>query len=364
MLRSERASGLPRRYQLAPMSGRASWLKTRKPTLLESGLSLAFRLLPLKHGAHRLLDRLWPTVWAQGPSVVDVPYRGHTVQIDVSDLVGWHFLIMRSFDPEITEVLQRFACRDGADVFWDIGANKGALSYDMAVRLPRCKIVAIEPQRCMTGLLADNLETLARGRYEVFAVAIGATPASCELVISPDNRGRASLTGVKAAGCLVEQVEVATADVVRRQSRFGWPTVVKLDVEGFEPEVIRSLRPAFASRRIRCCVFECHASQACSFQQIRAATQKLGYRVYAITKTPFSTRLMAATQLVRTATDYALIRDDLYGAGYVPSRGPHEVSRGMRHTRAAGLRSSGMLPRLAGCAGRRARRWRAGPRWT
>jgi FkbM family methyltransferase len=368
MLRGERASGFPRRYQLAPLSGRAPWATTRKPTLLESGLSLAFRLLPLKHGAHRLLDRLRPATWVNGPSVVDVPYRGHTLRIDVSDLVGWHFLVMRNFDPEITEVLQRFACRNGADVFWDIGANKGALSYEMAVCLPSCKIVAIEPQRCMTGLLADNLETLARGRYEVFTVAIGATPGSCELVIPPDNRGRASLTGLKGAGCFVEQVEVVTADVVRRQSRYGWPTVVKIDVEGFEPEVIRSLKPAFASRRIRCCVFECYASQACSFQQIRTATQKLGYGVYAITKTPFSTRLTPATHLVRAATDYALIRDDLYGALYgarsLAHRRSHEMNRGRRHPRGGGFRSSQMLPRLAGCTGRRVRRWPVGPRWT
>jgi FkbM family methyltransferase len=338
---------------------------TRKPTLLESSLSLAFRLLPLKHGAHRLLDRLQPATWVKGPSVVDVPYRGRIVQIDVSDLVGWHFLVMRNFDPEITEVLQRFACRNGADVFWDIGANKGALSYEMAARLPRCKIVAIEPQRCMTGLLADNLETLARGRYEVFTVAIGATSGSCDLVIQPGNRGCASLTGVRGAGCLVEQVEVVTADAVRRQSRYGWPTVVKIDVEGFEPEVIRSLKPAFASRRVRCCVFECYGSQACSFQQIRAATQKLGYGVYSITKTPFSTRLTPVTHLVRGATDYALIRDDLYGAGALAPRRSHEKSRAMRHIRPGGLRCSpGMLPRLAGCSGKRVRRWPVGPRWT
>jgi FkbM family methyltransferase len=283
----------------------------RKPTLLESGLSVAFRLLPLKHGAHRLIDWLVPKAWVKGTSVVDVPYRGHSVQIDVSDLVGWHFLVMRNFDPEIAEVLQRYACRDATDVFWDIGANKGALSYEMATALPACKVVAVEPQRAMTRMLMENLGTLAPGRYEVFAVGIGETAGKFDLVVPTDNRGSASLVLEKRPGALVEQVEVVTADTVRGQSKFGWPTLVKIDVEGFEPAVIKSMQPAFAERQVRCCVFECHASQEAGFQQIRAATEKFGYGVHAITKTPFAARLRGTTHLVRGATDFAMIRDDL-----------------------------------------------------
>jgi FkbM family methyltransferase len=362
MLRSEHAPGLLGRNPQDPTSGQLSLTLPRKPTALESGLSFLFRMLPVKHGAHRLLDRLRPSTWVKGAPVVAVPYHGRTLQIDVSDLVGWHFLVMRNFDPEIAEVLGRFACGNGVDVFWDVGANKGALSYQMAVSLPRCKIVAIEPQRALTGLLAENLETLARGRHEVFTVGIGDTPGIFELVIPQDNRGHASLRVERGAGHLVEQVEVVTADTVRRQSRYGWPTVVKIDVEGFEPEVIRSLLPAFGTRRIRCCVFECHASQEGNFQQIRSATEKLGYGLCAITKTPFSTCLVPATNLVRTATDYALVRDDLYRAK-CSARVARAKSCAASNARVPGLSAPGELPRAARHTGRRARRWPRGPGW-
>jgi FkbM family methyltransferase len=283
----------------------------RKPTFLESSLSLVFRLLPVKHGAHRLLDRLVPHAWSKEASIVDVPYRGHTLQIDVSDLVGWHFLVMRSFDPEITEVLRRFANPDGEDVFWDVGANKGVLCYTVAAALPHCKVVAIEPQSGMTRLLKDNLETVAPGRHEVFAVGIGERPGSFELVIPPGNLGHGSLLAAKEADSILEKVEVVTAEAIRRRSRFGWPSILKIDVEGYEPAVIRSMQAAFTSRTIRCCAFECHATETRGFEQIRAATEPSGYRAHAITKTPLSTRLIPTTALVRRATDYALIRDDL-----------------------------------------------------
>lgn len=362
MLPGQRASRLLKHHPSESMSSPRSWMRTRKPTLLETGLSVVLRLLPLKHGAHRLLDRVRPATWAKGPTVVDVPYRGHIVQIDVSDLVGWHFLVMRSFDPEIAEVLQKFASPHGVDVFWDVGANKGALSYAMAASLPGCKIVAIEPQRSLTGLLAENLETLARGRHEVFTVGIGETPGSFALVIPPGNGGRASLTAQHRDGSRIEQVEVVTAETVRRYSRYGWPTLVKIDVEGFEPEVIRSLRPAFASRRVRCCVFECHASEDRSFDRIRAATTNLGYVLYAITKTPFSTRLGATNRLVRGATDYALIRDDLYGS---TARCSPPRRRGWTRSvgRAPAASSFGHFAGPASRSGRRGRRSPPGTGW-
>jgi FkbM family methyltransferase len=284
---------------------------TRRPTLLESGLSFAFRMLPVKHGAHRLLDRLVPRAWVKGSFNVAVPYRGGTLRIDVSDLVGWHFLVMRSFDPEISEVLLSFADLAGEEVFWDIGANKGVLSYAMAAALPRARIVAIEPQSGLREPLKANLETLAHGRHEVFTVALGDQPGRLELIIPPHNRGQASLVAARSPGSLVEQVEVVTADALRMRSSYDWPTMVKIDVEGFEPTVVRSLREAFRSRRVRVCVFECHRSQETAFKQIREVTQPCGYLLYAIRKTPFSTRLVPTAMLARAVTDYALIRDDL-----------------------------------------------------
>jgi FkbM family methyltransferase len=285
--------------------------KARRRTLLEALLSIFFRLLPVKHGAHQLLDRLKPTAWNNELPLVDMPYRGHVVRIDLSDLVGWHFFVLRNFDPEVSEVIKRFAGTQ--DVFWDVGANKGALSYEIASSLPACKIVAIEPQKSMIDLLQKNLGTLAEGRHEVFPVGIGETPGTLELVIPSGNRGRASLVGQgKDDGSLSEFVEVMAAEDLCRQSKYGWPTLAKIDVEGFELSVIRSMVPAFESRHIKCCVFECHASGEANFHEIQRATEKFGYTTYAIRKTAFSTFLVPAPTLVNQATDYAIIRNDLY----------------------------------------------------
>jgi FkbM family methyltransferase len=282
----------------------------RQLTVLESCFSHALRMLPLKHGAHRILDRMKPAPWVRGSPLVDVPYRGHRIQMDVSDLVGWHFLMLRNFDPEVTEVLKRFSSEEGDDVFWDVGANKGACSYEIATALPNAKIVAIEPQQGLQALLSKNLAVVAPGRHVVCPVGIGESPGTFEMFIPHGNAGAATMVptrrGVRGR---VEVVRVSTAEVVRQLSEYGWPTLVKIDVEGFEPSVVRSMVPAFAVRRVRCCVFECHPSEAVAFATIRACTERHGYRVHAIRKTAFATALVPAPQLLPGSTDYAIVRD-------------------------------------------------------
>jgi len=284
----------------------------RSPTVLESCFSNVLRMLPIKHGAHRILDRVKPTPWRHGSHLVDVPYRGHVVRMDISDLVGWHFLMLRNFDPEVTEVIERFGAGDDGDVFWDVGANKGACSYEIATRLPLAKIVAIEPQQGLQALLEKNLAAIAPGRHELFPVGIGETPGFFDIFIPEGNKGAASMVrNHRRDSARVEVVQVRTAESVRAQSRYGWPTIIKIDVEGFEPAVVKSLEAAFVCGSVRCCVFECHPTEAAGYESIRACTEKHGYRLHAIHKTPFATNLVPAPTLVRGSTDYAIVRRDL-----------------------------------------------------
>lgn len=284
----------------------------RMPTLAESVLSIALRSLPIKNGAHRILDKLRPRYWVRSSPIVAVPYKGTTLEMDISDLVGWHFFIMKNFDPEVTEVIQRFAAGDHRDVFWDIGANKGACSYHVASTFPTCRIVAIEPQRDLQAMLARNLSVLALGRYELFPVGVGQTPGQFELMVPFGNRGRATLIGSSVRDShTTETISVLTAKEIKDQSKFGWPTIVKIDVEGFESSVIKSLSPAFECRGIRCCVFECHEAYAADYSEVRRMVEGYGYQLYAIKKTVFSTSLVPAEALVRGSTDYAIVRDDL-----------------------------------------------------
>ena len=287
-------------------------LACRAMSTAESVLSALLRVLPLKHGRHRLLDKIKPVHWACTTTVVKTPYKGRELVMDVDDLVGWHFLMLKSFDPEVSEVLCAVGEASQRQLLWDIGANKGACAYAVATALPRSQVVLIEPQAGLTDLLQHNMQQLAPGRFEVHAVGIGARQETLELAIPGDNKGRASLVfDVGAEACRKVMVQICTAQQVESRSAFGWPTLVKIDVEGFEPQVFESLAPALGSREIEAIVFENHAEQEHAFAAIRGTVQQHGYKLFAIRKGPFSTQLQACEAIVPTATDYAVIRDDL-----------------------------------------------------
>ena len=285
---------------------------SRAMSTAESMLSALLRALPIKHGRHRLLDKIKPQPWSHTSTVVKTPYKGHQLLMDADDLVGWHFLMLKSFDPEVSEVLCAVGGASERQVMWDVGANKGACAYAVATALPRSRIVLIEPQATLTELLEHNMRELAPGRFELHAVGVGVREETLELVIPGDNKGRASLVLDVGTGdqCKV-MVPIRTAQQIADTSAFGWPTLVKIDVEGFEPQVFESLAPALAARACEAIVFENHPFQVEAFRQIFGIVQPCGYRVFAILKSPFSTRLQACETIVAAATDYAVIRDDL-----------------------------------------------------
>ena len=239
---------------------------SRQLTIGEAALSWMLRHLPIKHGKHRILDRLCPKAWVNGDPVVALSFHGNRLTLDLSDLVGWHFAMLRNFDPEVAEILLRFSDFDAEEIFWDIGANKGTFLYQVAHELPKAKIVAIEPQPELVRQLIKNTER--HDRCQIFDVGLGDEAKTVPLYIPDANRGSASLVH-NFDGARSMSVKIETAETIKARSGLGWPTLVKIDVEGYEPNVIRSLRPAFEYAQYQMLCLRMHAVQKESLLEIR-----------------------------------------------------------------------------------------------
>ncbi len=286
--------------------------QSRRLSFSEASLSLFLRAIPIKHGKHRLLDMIAPKVWDKGDKLVTLSIKGCEVIIDPNDLVGWHFTILRSFDPEVVEILEKTCNPNLQEVFWDIGANKGACFSSLAAKLPLLQVVAIEPQASLYTNNISNLESICSGRYEYVQAGIGEEEAELTLIIPKSNMGRASLHIQQGSSDdVLEVIKIKTASQIAESSNFGWPTIVKIDVEGHEPQVFRSLAPCFASRTCKALVFENHESEVDAFDTVRAVTEPYGYEIYGIKKLPWSTILLSTKGQISHITDYAVIRSDL-----------------------------------------------------
>lgn len=136
--------------------------------------------------------------------------------------------------------------RSGDTVF-DVGANLGVRSREFH-RLG-CRVIAFEPQReCQEYLRRVFRE---EGRFVLVPAALGPEKGSAEMMVS-----RSSVLSTLSKGFIDattqtgrfgedahwdgrETVEITTLDDMI--ARFGTPRFIKIDVEGFEREVLQGL---------------------------------------------------------------------------------------------------------------------------
>lgn len=145
----------------------------------------------------------------------------------------------------VCEFFGQFVCH--GDLVFDIGANDGRYT-DAFIELGT-KVVAIEPNPSLARILRE------RFKADVEEVAVGAEPGFAELhlsdvdifsTLSPewmDIARREHLTNEWSGETI--RVSVSTLDALI--ARYGVPSYVKIDVEGYEPQVLRGLSQPIAT---------------------------------------------------------------------------------------------------------------------
>ena len=131
-------------------------------------------------------------------------------------------------------------------LIFDIGGNRGFKS-EVFTRVAS-RVVCVEPDRSNVAILRRKFAAV-RDRVSVVDAAVGATPATMMFnVIDPGSAFNTlstkwveSLQQREGTQALADQypVQVTTLDALIAQ--FGVPQFIKIDVEGFEIEVVRGL---------------------------------------------------------------------------------------------------------------------------
>lgn len=149
------------------------------------------------------------------------------------------------------------------DVVWDIGANVGVYTSLFADRvgLPG-HVFAFEPSPLNRARLEQAVAS--RRNVTVIGIALGSDRSICEFAEGADSEGSDAriVETVRASPTdRIVQVEVVPGDSLIAERRVRVPSVVKIDVEGFEIEVLQGLSKTLRDPRVRSVCVEVHSAQ-------------------------------------------------------------------------------------------------------
>jgi FkbM family methyltransferase len=176
---------------------------------------------------------------------VQVRVNDYLMKVDLRDeIIGTLLYVEGDYEPEFRRLMGHLELEGG--VCLDVGANIGLHSLTLSRRVgPRGKVIAFEPEQHNHELLRENLRLNHVENVEVRRTAVGDRMGSVRMALHPYNHGDHRVVGEDAAGP-GQEVSLTTVDEAVKDIPDGEIRLVKIDVQGYEQNVLEGMRRTLA----------------------------------------------------------------------------------------------------------------------
>lgn len=165
---------------------------------------------------------------------------GSRLRVDCRDWIGARIFTDGCYEPEVWNALAGMA--QGKEVVWDIGAHIGAFSLRAAGDSRIQRVVAFEPNPDTVDLLRFNVH-LNDLSLDIRPVALGSSREIRQLYLPPTaNTGLASLLPNQDESRISVPVDCVTVDSLLATTGESAPTLMKIDAEGSEYDILLGAR--------------------------------------------------------------------------------------------------------------------------
>jgi FkbM family methyltransferase len=212
-------------------------------------MSTLFKAVAALPAVGYLLLLSWQREWIRPPrGISDVRLRdGRTLRCDLHDSTQ-RTMALGLFEPAETRLVERLL-RPG-DTFVDVGAHIGWFTVAASRRVGgNGTVIACEPYPANAAALKENLAINNAANVRLVEMALGSQSGELSLAPAGDSGGISALVWdegerVKASLTTLDEVAADLPDI----------DLLKIDVEGWEPHVLRG--GSSALRRTRHVLFE------------------------------------------------------------------------------------------------------------
>jgi FkbM family methyltransferase len=209
-------------------------------------------VLPDHVGQFRVAQRYW---WRRRPGHRILPQRlvdGTRLELDLGDRTQALAYLTRRYSEDV--IRQIIGKLPHAGFFFDVGANVGLVTFQVAHRRPDVRIVAFEPNPAAVEAWRRNRRLTASDFVTLEATAV-TDQVGVVNVDAPSTDLGAGLVAPSGSGI---EVPATTLDAYCASGGIHRIDVLKVDVEGSEPEVLHGARQLLNSCAIRSLIIECN----------------------------------------------------------------------------------------------------------
>ena len=195
---------------------------------------------------------------SQSKTVHETPY-GVKIYLDLANPSTWD--LIQGKDPE--KKVKEFFLENikTGDTIIDVGANIGEFSLIAAEKVgPSGKIVAIEPLFETVTSLKENLELNGFQNFTILECAVGSKSSKMTLYKKNINATLGMLDPITGEDNMVKstKINVETIDNIISSEKIDKVRMLKIDVEGYEYEVLLGCQDSFRQNKIDNILCEIH----------------------------------------------------------------------------------------------------------
>ena len=213
-----------------------------------------------------------------------VDWYGLRLFVDPFSHLGRSLVLYDEYETEQCELVRQMLPPGGT--FIDIGANEGLFS-SLAAKVvgPSGLVIAVEPQGRLGDVLEINLSLNGSGNFRIYNAAISEVDGgTVEISLTPtSNTGATSAVHKYRWSRKIETVPTRTVDALIVENKLDQIDLMKIDVEGFELEVVKSAGQALADRKVKTLAIDYHQrilqARDVSVEAIHQRITEFGYGV-------------------------------------------------------------------------------------